>query len=1335
MPGRGSIISSAKAIRQQQAPSSSPQGLGNGYIGSVSPMARSLDTGGNQDASWTNAYRAYLPRPADDFLNGAFGPFSPILPVPVDAPEPGSDFPDPRLWEYEVGWNLPTGRPGSEGIKLADFETLRTLADLYSVARACIQLRKNEIRGIDWDIAPTVDAAKAMRGSHSAMKDFGARRAEAMQFFQRGPDPDYFSWDSFIDAFLEEIFVFDAASLLFRSKFDKSSKKGLLGSNLDCLNLINGPTIRPLLDMHGAKPRPPAPAYQQYLYGVPRSDFMTLLSERDITSGGLSGAEVNAWHANQLLYLPMVPRRWTPYGFPPIERALIPVMSGLQKQGYQLDYFREGTVPAVYISPGGVNSNMTPNQIRELQDALNAIAGDPAWKHKIIVLPADSKVMPQREQQLADAFDEVVMNQVCVVPGTEILTKRGLVKIEDIALGDEVLTHKGRWRPVLAKFKNQRNGREMRKLTAKGLDSLELTTDHKVWSAGHGQTVSHKSFSKETGWVQAGQLKAKRTRGDFDTLTVPVPEFGPEDAKLDVYQWVTRELTPRTKRLPDYLLMDKALGRLLGYYMAEGCVTPNQVTWSFHEKETEYHQQVEKDLLDVFGLAATTAPRTGSHVTDVRACSVLLAELFSCGTALVKVLPAWAWDGSKEFFEGLLEGWINGDGCKTLTGFRGYTASKSLAWQMRLIALMLGHEATIRTQKQPESFIDGRKIGGQGFIHVLGWVSDKQRSSAFKLEDGLVSTALRANEISDYEEDVVWDLNVQEDHSYLTTGGLLSNCMAFDVQPMELGIMPKVSTTTSPGAAHQMAKMSQDVQARKATKPTLTFIADIMDYILQVVCKQEDMRFVFAGTQEEKDEETLTNLLVQQVGAGMRSIDEARAELKLQPWGLPETSDPGWATQAGWFPLQEAVEAMRTGNLQGPQLALPSGAAPAAGLPEAGPQPVVPGVPPAGTAAKPAPAAPGAAKPAAKPAAGAKPAQKPAAAAKPASGAAKPAAKPASGAKPASRTSQSAPTPGHDVASANNRRSRAAKSAQDDGYERAVHAEFEALARHVKKGRLLTSWEPRHIEKSVLARISENMAKGVDVDTAIKVAQQMRRVMENGQEFWVDEDPEDPEFWTNPAGGGGFTKFPHDAEGIQTAKSEVHIPIHPSVSSEVVFQQMLKNFPPESLTWVKKARWAGPITLGHEFINLSDESSWAAEHEQQKVDSFMERIQEGDLPKPSIAILEPGDTKVQIIDGHHRALAYMNLGMPVRMYVGRVNHHNGPWNETHSSQVHQGADPANKAEKVSKESVNYRRSTEPGRSCGTCSMFRDPHSCTLVAGTILHIDVCDEWEPRLPVVG
>src|SRR5208282_4743603 len=95
---------------------------------------------------YQNTYGPFLPRPSSIFTDGAFAPMSPIQPVPLDAPPPGGQYADPRLWQYQVGWNLPS-QPRSEGLALASFEQLRTLAQRYSVARAAIDLRQQEIRG------------------------------------------------------------------------------------------------------------------------------------------------------------------------------------------------------------------------------------------------------------------------------------------------------------------------------------------------------------------------------------------------------------------------------------------------------------------------------------------------------------------------------------------------------------------------------------------------------------------------------------------------------------------------------------------------------------------------------------------------------------------------------------------------------------------------------------------------------------------------------------------------------------------------------------------------------------------------------------------------------------------------------------------------------------------------------------------------------------------------------------------------------------------------------------------------------------------------------------
>ena len=136
------------------------------------------------------------------------------------------------------------------------FAQLATIASKYNVARRAIELRKEEIAGLEWEIQLTTKAARAYQGDHKAMRDFGERAAKATRFFKH-PDPDYFDFQSFLKALLEEIFVYDALVPGVPAQVRQGPGPGLLGSDLDSLSLVSGPTVRPLLNMHGGKPRPP----------------------------------------------------------------------------------------------------------------------------------------------------------------------------------------------------------------------------------------------------------------------------------------------------------------------------------------------------------------------------------------------------------------------------------------------------------------------------------------------------------------------------------------------------------------------------------------------------------------------------------------------------------------------------------------------------------------------------------------------------------------------------------------------------------------------------------------------------------------------------------------------------------------------------------------------------------------------------------------------------------------------------------------------------------------------------------------------------------------------
>lgn len=396
------IMRALKAV----APAPSTGGYGNNpapYIGpGPSPLVASYNESYGAHQYGTNAA---LPRDWRTFLSGMFGPLDPIRPVPIDIPPEGAERPGPRRFEYPISYNMPGYMPGTPGLgRLAGFSTLRSLCDLYSVARNAINLRKNELRSVGWDIAPTRQAAKAMRGDHKAVVDFEERRAKVVRFF-RHPDPNFNDFTSWFFAILEEFFVTDAISLYIHPS--RAAKKGLLGSNIAALDIVDGATIKPLLSILGGRPTPPSPAYQQFEFGVPRVELMTPLIDNG--EEPLPEGMVAEYRRDQLMYLPFMPRVWSPYGFAPIEGALVPIITGINKQQYAQDFYREGSIPGLLISAG--DSSLTPSQLRELQDAVNALAGDQAWKHKVIVLPSGSKADPMRPGPLADDFDLLVQTQ------------------------------------------------------------------------------------------------------------------------------------------------------------------------------------------------------------------------------------------------------------------------------------------------------------------------------------------------------------------------------------------------------------------------------------------------------------------------------------------------------------------------------------------------------------------------------------------------------------------------------------------------------------------------------------------------------------------------------------------------------------------------------------------------------------------------------------------------------------------------------------------------------------------------------------------------------------
>lgn len=339
-----------------------------------------------------------LPRP-DSTFQTQMGPLAPMLPYPLDRARQGEQFPEPRIYEYPVGVNLPTF-PGDG--KRIPFAQLRQYADLYDVARRAIELRKTELSSLTWDIVLDPDRMKEL-----GRDAYATERAQLRQFWSQ-PDNNYFDLSAWLRAIMEDFLVIDAVSIYPV----RARGKGWFGSGIAELRLIDSSTIKPILDITGGTPRPPDVAYQQYLWGVPRVDLAAFAAQPDPATD--TGELVGEYTSAELLYLKMNPRTFTPYGFSNTEHAMITILTALKRKEWMLSYFDDGSVPALFVSMPE-KADWTPDQIERREANLNAtIAATMGGKWQIKFLPPGATPNPVKPPVLSDDFDQLLMQTICM---------------------------------------------------------------------------------------------------------------------------------------------------------------------------------------------------------------------------------------------------------------------------------------------------------------------------------------------------------------------------------------------------------------------------------------------------------------------------------------------------------------------------------------------------------------------------------------------------------------------------------------------------------------------------------------------------------------------------------------------------------------------------------------------------------------------------------------------------------------------------------------------------------------------------------------------------------
>ena len=307
-----------------------------------------------------------------------FGPGIPLQPAPLDPVRPDSGRAEPRLFEYPVSWNLPGTRN-----RMVPWRVLRESAE-RGLMRRCIEIRKRETSTLDWDIVLS-DAAleTALREApdtaradvEAGLRDrFAGAREAAKKFWQMPDRGQGLVFSDWLSQLLEEHYVLDAVAIYPRYTY---------GGDLYSLEILDGSTIKPLLDNRGGRPAPPHAAYQQVLYGFPRGEFVA-----DAT--GTDGDVIdNGYTADQLIYLRHCVRTWSPYGYSAVEQALEDIDLYLKRRRWMRAEYTHGTSPAGMFKWNSTSAvQWSPEQIKDYERDFNdEFGGQTEERQRWRVLP------------------------------------------------------------------------------------------------------------------------------------------------------------------------------------------------------------------------------------------------------------------------------------------------------------------------------------------------------------------------------------------------------------------------------------------------------------------------------------------------------------------------------------------------------------------------------------------------------------------------------------------------------------------------------------------------------------------------------------------------------------------------------------------------------------------------------------------------------------------------------------------------------------------------------------------------------------------------------------
>ena len=382
-------------------------------------------------------------------------------------------------------------------------------------------------------------------------------------------------------------------------------------------------------------------------------------------------------------------------------------------------------------------------------------------------------------------FDLLLAGTCCFAGNELVLTSEGYKHISDIKVGDYVLTHKNRYKKVVNTFNN--GVKETVELYTMQSSKIECTTDHKFYvrkmQRKWDSTIKHdRRFFSNPEWRAVRDLDRTYYVGTPINNKSELPEYDGIDVKRNKTKIIRKnELSEKMKQCSFWKMVGRFIGD--GWINEYTCPRSNGILRKVKRTIICCSHNEKEELLNIIedaGFSYSVSKHRTTYefqISNIELATYLLNFGKGAGnkhlTQDILNLPC-------ELLKAFLDGYMSADGCylKDKNIFQFTTISKQLAYDIAVCwNKVYKIHTSVTLNKRPDEYkIEDRIVNQRDNYIVRCPLQHNKQDRAF-YEDGYIWSPFRRTE-NNYKMQNVYDIEVEDDHSYIVNNIIVHNCQS-----------------------------------------------------------------------------------------------------------------------------------------------------------------------------------------------------------------------------------------------------------------------------------------------------------------------------------------------------------------------------------------------------------------------------------------------------------------------------------------------------------------------------------------------------------------------------